>query len=189
MKESVMSDNTSPGKTLRRRWFPLWKIDGYIFREFMTKYTILLLVFIILFGLNDIYRDISDFFDAKADWRDVVMYLIYKMPGNIRFILPISMLLGCMWTMATFGKNLEVTAMRASVLSLFRCGWSIFFMGLVVSAVNIYFNETLVPETSVKAERLQTSGVMSILCWRIAVMTEGADGSFSFSPAAKNIRT
>ncbi len=154
MKESVMSDNTSPGKTLRRRWFPLWKIDGYIFREFMIKYTILLLVFIILFVLNDIYRDISDFFDAKADWREVVMYLIYKMPGNIRFILPISMLLGCMWTMATFGKNLEVTAMRASGLSLFRCGWAIFFMGLVISAVNIYFNETLVPETSVKAERL-----------------------------------
>ena len=147
MKESVRS-------ALRRRWFPLWKIDGYIFREFMTKYLILLLVFIILFVLNDIYRDISDFFDAKADWRDVVMYLIYKMPGNIRFILPISMLLGCMWTMAAFGKNLEVTAMRASGLSLFRCGWAIFFMGLVVSMINIYFNEKLVPETSAKAERL-----------------------------------
>ena len=74
MKESAASDNSSLRKALRRRWFPLWKIDGYIFREFMIKYTILLLVFIILFVLNDIYRDISDFFDAKADWREVVMY-------------------------------------------------------------------------------------------------------------------
>lgn len=141
-------------KTIRRRWFPLWKLDGYIFREFMIKYSILLLVFIILFVLSDVYRDIADFFDAKADWRDIIKYLVYKTPGNIRFILPISMLLGCMWTMATFGKNLEVTAMRASGISLFRCGWAIFFVGLLVSGVNIYFNETLVPETSVMAERL-----------------------------------
>ncbi|MBO5821475.1 MAG: LptF/LptG family permease [Lentisphaeria bacterium] len=146
--------DTSTRPNIRRRWCPLWKIDGYIFREFITKYTILLLVFIILFVLSDIYRDISDFFDAKASWRDIVMYLAYKMPGNIRFILPISTLLGCMWTMATFGKNLEVTAMRASGISLFRCGWAIFFMGLVISGVNIYLNEKLVPETSVKAERL-----------------------------------
>ena len=140
--------------TVKRRWFPLWKIDGYIFREFMIKYTILLLVFIILFVLSDIYRDIADFFDAQAGWRAIAMYLAYKMPGNIRFILPISTLLGCMWTMATFGKNLEVTAMRASGISWFRCGFAIFFMGLVISGVNIYLNEKLVPETSIKAERL-----------------------------------
>ncbi|MBR7107720.1 MAG: LptF/LptG family permease [Lentisphaeria bacterium] len=149
-----MKTPASAEKRIRRRWFPLWKLDGYIFREFIIKYSILLLVFVILFVLSDIYRDISDFFDAKASWRDIVTYLIYKTPGNIRFILPISMLLGCMWTMATFGKNLEVTAMRASGLSLFRCGWAILFVGLLVSGVNIYFNEQLVPETSSRAERL-----------------------------------
>lgn len=145
-------NNGSP--RLRRRWFPLWRLDGYIFREFIIKYTILLLLFIILFVLNDIYRDISDFFDAKSDWRDIAMFLICKIPGNIRFILPISMLLGCMWTMATFGKHLEITAMRASGVSLFRCGCSILFAGFIVSVVNIYFNEKLVPQTSSMAERI-----------------------------------
>lgn len=139
---------------LKRRWFPLWKLDGYILREFLIKYTILLLLFIILFVLNDIYRDIADFFDAQADWREIAAYLICKIPGNIRFILPISMLLGCMWTMATFGKYLEVTAMRASGVSLFRCGGAILFAGLIVSIINIYFNEKLVPQTSVIAEKI-----------------------------------
>ena len=67
---------------LKRRWFPLWRLDGYIFREFLIKYTILLLLFIVLFILNDIYRDISDFFDAKASWREIAMFLICKIPGN-----------------------------------------------------------------------------------------------------------
>src|SRR5574344_1202797 len=141
---------------LPRRWFPLPKLDGYILREFLIKYSVLLLVFVILFVLSDVYRDISDFLEANASWKDVLRYLAYRLPGNVRFILPISMLLGCMWTMATFGKNMEITAMRASGVSLFRCGGSIFVVGLVVTAVNIYFNEALVPFTEREAERIQS---------------------------------
>ncbi len=141
-------------KLLKRRWFPLWKLDGYVLKEFMIKYGILMLVFIMLFILSDIYRDISDFLDAEASWKDIGLYLLYRLPGNIRFIMPISMLLGCMWTMATFGKNLEVTAMRASGVSLMRCGGAIFAVGLLVTGLNVYFNELLIPQTSVAAEKL-----------------------------------
>lgn len=140
--------------TVPRKWFPLWRLDGYILREFLIKYSILMLVFIILFILGDVFDDIQDFLDARADWRQMVLYLLCKLPGNIRFILPITMLLGCMWTMAEFGKNLEVTAMRASGVSLLRCGGSIFAVGLIVTGVYIYFNETLIPKTQNLAEKI-----------------------------------
>ena len=142
---------------LPRRWFPLPRLDFYILREFLIKYSVLLLVFIILFILGDVYRDISDFLENKASVSDILLYLAYKQPGNIRFILPISMLLGCMWTMATFGKNMEITAMRASGVSLFRCGGSIFVVGLAVTFINIYFNEALVPFTERSAEIIRSN--------------------------------
>ena len=140
--------------TMPRRWFPLWILDWYILREFLVKYCILMLVFITLFVLSDVYNYISEFLEAESPISDIIKFLLVKMPGNIRFILPISMLLGCMWCMATFGKNLEITAMRASGISLFRCGVPIFAVGLLVTAVNIFFNEFLVPKTENMAERL-----------------------------------
>ena len=139
---------------LRRRWFPLWTLDGYIFREFIIKYSILLLVFVILFLLLDIYQDISDFLEAKTSLRLTVLYFFHRLPGKVRFVLPISMLLGCMWTMATFGKNMEVTAMRASGVSLFRCGFPIFFVGILVTMVNIYFNEAMIPYSERRADEI-----------------------------------
>ena len=141
---------------LRRRWFPLWILDGYILREFLIKYSVLMLVFSILFILNDVYNDISDFLEARIDMRVFIAYLLYKLPGNIRFILPISMLLGCMWTMAAFGKNMEVTAMRASGVSLFRCGCPIFAVGLAVTGVNIFFNEAMVPFSERRAVEIRS---------------------------------
>ncbi|MBR2372644.1 MAG: LptF/LptG family permease [Lentisphaeria bacterium] len=158
--------------TIPRRWFPLWVLDWYILREFLIKYCILMLVFIILFVLGDVYDTIEDFFEAGASFRDIAMYLLLKLPGNIRFILPISMLLGCMWCMATFGKNLEITAMRASGVSLFRCGMPVFAAGIAVTAVNIYFNEFLVPRTENMAEHLymvaaeRRSKVQHLLAYR-----------------------
>lgn len=159
-------------ETCPRRWFPLWRLDAYIFKEFMIKYSILLLVFVILFILSDVYNDVDSFLEANASAWSVISYLLYKLPGNIRFILPISMLLGCMWTMATFGKNLEITAMRASGVSLFRCSATIFAFGLFVTAVNIYFNEALVPYTERKAEIIfdeaadKREHVQSLLAYR-----------------------
>ena len=164
--------NTSIRDQFPRRWFPLWKLDGYILREFLIKYVILLLVFVILFILSDVYNDISTFLEARASSSEVISYIAYKLPGNIRFILPITMLLGCMWTMAAFGKNLEITAMRASGVSLFRCSATIFAVGFVVTLVNIYFNEALVPYTERQAEIIYSNSadkrkyVQSLLAYR-----------------------
>ena len=67
------------------------------------------------------------------------------MPGNIRFVLPISVLLSCMYTLANFGRNREITAMRSSGISLIRCGFAIYCVGFVVMLVNFWFNEQLIP--------------------------------------------
>ena len=154
MDEERKTKQYSDLELLQRRWFPLWKLDGYILREFLIKYSVLMLVFVILFILSDVYNDISEFLERKVALRIVVWYFLCRLPGNIPFILPISMLLGCVWTMAAFGKNMEVTAMRASGVSLFRCGCSIFAVGLVVTAVNIYFNETLSPSATREADEV-----------------------------------
>ena len=120
----------------RKGFLPI--LDLYVFSEFMIYLCILLLVFTILFIIGDVFNDLSDFLDENASIKEIISFLLLKLPGNIRFILPITVLLACMWTMAMFGKHMEVTAMRSSGLSLFRCGGSIFAVGLIITGVNIY---------------------------------------------------
>jgi lipopolysaccharide export system permease protein len=138
----------------RRKGF-LPTLDFYVFSEFMIYLSILLFVFTTLFIIGDVFNDLSDFLEQNASLKQIIYFLLLKLPGNIRFILPIVVLLACMWTMAMFGKHMEVTAMRSSGLSLFRCGGSIFAVGLVITGVNIWFNEALVPYTEREAEILK----------------------------------
>ncbi len=135
-----------------RRWGIMPTLDGYVLREFLLYFFILLFVFIVLFILGDVFNDLADFLSAKAKISSMIHYFILKLPGNIRFILPISTLLACMWTMANFGKHMEVTAMRSSGISLFRCGGSVMLVGLIVTGINFWFNEAVIPYSEDEAE-------------------------------------
>ena len=127
-------------------------LDGYILRAFLVPFFILLFAFTLLFIIMDMYNDVGDFLENKATVSVSVQYFLLKIPGNIRFILPITVLLACMYALANLGRNRELTAIRASGISLARCGLPIFAVGFCVMLVNFYFNEELVPETTRQAE-------------------------------------
>lgn len=150
-KDTVSRREFKKLEVVRRRWGLLPVLDFYVMREFLIKWSILILVFVLGFIMGDVFDSLSDFLDADASFHTTCSYFLLRLPGNVRFILPISMLLGTIWTMAAFGKNLEITAMRASGVSLFRCGVPIMFVGFIVTWVNIYFNELMVPYTEHRA--------------------------------------
>lgn len=131
----------------KRRFGLLPILDFYVLKEFLIPLTALILAFSILFLIADMFNDLGEFLEYKASLAVIVKYFILKMPGNIRFILPISVLLACMYTMANFGRFREVTAMRASGISLLRCGGAIYFCAFIVTLVIFWFNEALVPYT------------------------------------------
>ena len=131
-------------------WMPT--LDGYILKAFLIPFFILLFAFTLLFIIMDMYNEISEFLDNKAALSVSVRFFLLKIPGNIRFILPITVLLSCMYALANLGRNRELTAIRASGISLVRCGLPIFTVGFCVMLVNFYFNEKLVPDTTRQAE-------------------------------------
>ena len=135
-------------------WLP--KIDMYVLREFMVPFSILIFAFTLLFMIADLFNDLGDFLDAHSPLVIGARYFLLKVPGNIRFVLPITVLLSCMYTIANFGRHRELTAMRASGISLMRSGLSIYVVAFLVMLVNYWFNETLIPQCMKEAELIIT---------------------------------
>lgn len=159
--KKLMNDNT----VITCRNGIYWTLDYYILKEFIVKFFILLFIFIFGFLMADVLDSFSDFLeemkkgtanpeDAVTIWT-AISYFLWRLPNAIQFILPITMLLGCIWTMATFGKNREINAMRASGISLIRCGRGMVIVGILVSCFNIYLSEVLIPITEKNATILK----------------------------------
>ena len=148
--QKILKKEASAG----RRFGYLSVLDWYIFREFMIPFSVLCFTFILLFLIGDLFDDLPDFlsYRGKNAFSLAVKYFTLKMPGNIRFIFPISVLLSCMYTVANMGRTREITAMRASGISTIRCGGAMFAVAAVVTAVNFWFNEKIVPTCTMEAE-------------------------------------
>ena len=141
-------------ETCKRTFFFLPTLDLYVLRAFLVPFSILIFAFCFLFLVGDIFNYLGDFLDGKVPLKITALFFLLKTPGNVRFILPISVLLACMYTLANFGRNKEISAMRSSGLSLIRCGFSMYLVGFLVMLVNYYFNEQLIPHTERQAKIL-----------------------------------
>ena len=126
-------------------------LDLYIFKDFIVVYICLTLAFCVLFLISDLINKLGDFGETNASWITIAYFFILKQPRNITFILPLSLLLSTMYTMARFGIHNEITAMRASGISLLRCGVTIYIVGLIVTGLNFWFNESLGPSCTREA--------------------------------------
>ncbi len=135
----------------RRMCAILPTIDFYVLKEFLIPFVVLIIGFTILFLIGDIFDDLRDFLENGAPILEMLKYFFLKLPGNIRFIMPISVMLACMYEMANFGKNMEIVAMRASGISIHRACASIYFVALVIALLNFCFNEAIVPLSEKKA--------------------------------------
>lgn len=131
-------------------------IDLYIFREYIIIYSCCMLAFCTLFLISKMINNLGDFLGHSTVWQGIHYFLLTQ-PGDIKFVLPISLLLACLYTMAKMGMTNEITAMRASGISLTRCGVSMYLVGLIVTGVNFWFNESFVPNCNMKAEILLKS--------------------------------
>lgn len=137
---------TNENKMFKRTFLWMPKLDFYVFREYMIPFSVLIFAFTLLFMIGDVFTDIDKFLDHENGLPLAVKFFVYKIPGNIRFVLPITVLLSCMYTLANFGRHREITAMRASGISLFRCAFPIYIVAFIVMLFNFWFNEELVPD-------------------------------------------
>ena len=74
-------------------WMP--KLDFYVVREFFIPFSVLVFAFTLLFLIGDVFNDVDHFLEKEGVAWDAVRYFALRIPGNIRFVLTITVLLYC----------------------------------------------------------------------------------------------
>lgn len=143
--------------TARRTFLWMPKLDFYVVREFMIPFSVLIFAFSLLFLIGDVFNDVDKFIEKENATAAAIRYFMLKMPGNLLFVMPITVLLSCMYTLANMGRRLEITAMRASGISLFRCSVPIFVIAFLVMLLNFWFSEAIVPKCTMETVRIMRS--------------------------------
>ena len=129
-------------------------LDGYITRAYLQY---VLLAGTALLGIFYIasFLDISDkLFKGMVTTVTIAEYFGYSTPQWVYYVLPLSVLLGALVTIAVLTKNSELIVMKACGISLYRLALPMFTMGLAAGGVLVLLQETILGPSTQKAKEL-----------------------------------
>ena len=122
-------------------------LDYYIIKKFTSIFAIIMICFIVIFVLVDIIDHLDKFIDKNLTSKEIIKYYLYTTPSIISIAIPMSLLISTIFTFGNLQKNNEVTAFKASGISVFRISLPIFIIGGIFCIILFYFDNTLVSES------------------------------------------
>lgn len=125
------------------------KIDRYIFIRLLVVTLFVLGVLIFIFIVIDFSENSDDFTDRGAELPEIfgVYYLNY-IPEMIRLVAPVAVFVACIFLTGQMTERLEITALKAAGVSLYRLILPFIAFGLVTAAVISYLDGFVIPHSN-----------------------------------------
>ena len=122
-------------------------LDQYILKKFFINFIYIILSFTIIFIIVDIIDNIDKFISRGISNKEMFDYYLLSLPWYVSIALPMTLLISTIITFVTLQKNNEITALKASGISIYRISSSLILMGIIFCFISFYFENIIVMNT------------------------------------------
>lgn len=130
-------------------------LDRYLLRELLLPFAYCFCGFLIFWISFEFTGDLEDFQRNHLLARDIAEFYLVKTPKMlVDIVLPVSLLLGLLYTLTNHTRHNEFTAMRAAGVSLWRVCAPYLVVGVILTAASYVMNERLAPASLERAEEI-----------------------------------
>lgn len=136
-------------------------LDRYMVTALGGPFLFGLASFTLLFVAGEILNIARLVSQEHASLIAAAKYFVYTLPGTLVLTFPMSMLLAVLLAMSRLSGDSEITAMRASGISLYRIAAPMIAVGVAASLVGLWFQELIVPAASLQAEDILRREIQS----------------------------
>lgn len=108
-----------------------------------------------LLSLLELLNQLHDV--GKGSYRliDAIVYVLLTAPARVLTLMPVSMLLACLFALGTLASQNELTAMRAAGMSLRRIVWAVFKLAAVTIVLLFLAAQFVIPAAEQRAQTLR----------------------------------
>ncbi len=145
-----------PRQRLFSTRFPLL-LDDYVLRTFVSYLLLILSSFLVLFLIFTFFELLSDIVRNRVPLVTVGEYLLNYIPSVLYTVTPLSVLLAVLITFGLLQKWNEITAMKATGISIYRTLVPILVIAAAIAGGMFLLEQWYVPYTNKRAETLRNS--------------------------------
>ena len=141
-------------RSLFKTSFPLL-LDEYVLRAYATNLALSLAAFALLFLIFTFFELIGDIVRNGIALLIVGDYLFNLLPYIVSAVTPLCSLLAVLITFGSLNRSSELTAMKATGISLYRVVAPILVLAALLSVALFAFNESYLPDANRRQEALR----------------------------------
>ena len=125
-------------------------LDKYIIKKFLINFLFIIISFTIIFLVVDIIDNLDKFITRGISSDEMINYYILTIPWFISIALPMTLLMSTIISFISLQKNHELTALKASGVSIWRTSSSLIAIGVIFCFISFFFDNVIVTNAAEK---------------------------------------
>jgi LPS export ABC transporter permease LptG/LPS export ABC transporter permease LptF len=132
-------------------------LDGYVVREFLNTFFLVLAGFVLLMLVFTFFELIGDILRNHIPLLTVGDYLVNLTPSMLYQIAPLAVLIAVLVTFGVLNRNSEIVAMKATGISLYRLVIPVVSISAVLAVCLFLFDQYYLPQANRRQEALRST--------------------------------
>jgi LPS export ABC transporter permease LptG len=149
-------ERTSSRHRIFHARFPLI-LDDMVLRDFTLYLALIMMTFLMLTLVFTFFELLSDIVRNRVPLTIVVDYLVNVTPSMVYMMTPLSVLLAVLITFGLMQKSSEMTAIKASGISIYRMIVPVILISAVISTGLFVFDQVYIPYANKRQETLRNT--------------------------------
>jgi lipopolysaccharide export system permease protein len=120
-------------------------LDRYVLRRHLGCLALSAVAMWLVSVVVDLIENIDTFIDHEASLRQIVRYYVFRTPYWLLLALPITTLLGTLFSLGGLARRSEIVAAKAAGISLHRLLAPLHLFSVFMAVAAIWFTDAIVP--------------------------------------------
>lgn len=126
------------------------KIDLYVVRQFLLLFLATFFISSFILLMQFMWKHVNDIVGKGLEWNVLFEFFFYSALTVVPLALPLAILLASLMTFGNLGEKMELTAMKASGISLFRIMAPLTVLIATVCVAAFFFSNNVLPVSQKK---------------------------------------
>lgn len=138
-------------------------ITRYLLKEITVNVLLIMLALIAMFSFFDLIQELENLGRGEYGLGKIVLFVLLSAPGHVYEVMPVAVLVGCMYSLGQFARHSELIVLRVSGISLLNIALTLLKIGLIFTMLTFFIGELITPLSEKMAKRMRIKATDSIV--------------------------
>lgn len=138
-------------------------LNQYLLKEVATNILLVILALIAMFSFFDLLQELDALGKGSYGLTKVLLFVLLSAPGHVYDVMPVAVLVGCMYSLGQLSRYSELVVLRVSGLSVFNITVLLLKVGIVFTIITFLVGELITPLSEKMAQRMRIKATDSVV--------------------------